>query len=534
MNINATSKFEQCRDISQALLSIQNASIVTPKRSNSYLKQAEIYMQMCDYPSAIISYRQYFSTSRSHSREVAHQFANLLNLYGFELLRHSQQRIIGTIDDRQVQTCLIEAVLCDRVLSDCEGNSDSPLLAAVNHFTESIDLSSAVQTYLRRGLAYCVLKDYDKALQDIDHCILLNNENVSFHKLREKISKNLEGKPSPSRISASTTSPEDARIPNHQDGIALGKKRLEAQAATCILLEQFEEAVEILGRTILLTSTDPMIYKQRSIAYQKLGKNVEALQDAECALRLAKETEKNDENVDEGRSNDIIKELEHLRIHLLDDVVQDLLACKKYQSALDTLNKCITHDRYLASKRSEEKVQRSKFYIQRGDAYQGLGNLQPALADYRKANEITPESREIKSRTAFIHYNFGIDLFNKARFEEAELEFDRAIKMDPFVGAYHSRKGDAARFMQKHFEAFENYREALRLNPTDKECIDKIQPYMMASNGTISAKKKHAPEVKNQQWMQQKVTSKSSEHLAIRQNHRTVRSTPLNVVKRPL
>lgn len=43
--------------------------------------------------------------------------------------------------------------------------------------------------------------------------------------------------------------------------------------------------------------------------------------------------------------------------------------------------------------------------------------------------------------------------------------------MDPFVGAYHSRKGDAARFMQKHFEAFENYREALRLNPTDKECI---------------------------------------------------------------
>lgn len=80
-----------------------------------------------------------------------------------------------------------------------------------------------------------------------------------------------------------------------------------------------------------------------------------------------------------------------------------------------------------------------------------------------------PDNRDIKSRVAVIHYQFGIELFNRAQFEKAELEFCNAIAQDALVAEYHVRKGDAARYLEKHEAACANYQRALQLNPHDQE-----------------------------------------------------------------
>nr|CCA15640.1 conserved hypothetical protein [Albugo laibachii Nc14]CCA16298.1 conserved hypothetical protein [Albugo laibachii Nc14] len=537
---DAVTNLEQCHDFPKALNSIQKAILFTPECADLYRRQAEIYAQMRDYASAIASYRKFFSVSKSQPQEGLSQFAILLDLLGVELLQQNQQPIFSTFEYQQLENSLIEAVLGDRSISSTFSNSIISVLAAVKYFTESIDLRSVEKTFLHRGIAYFVLGEYPKALQDVDYCTQLNKDNAKYHNLREKICEASQHVPFSVALTASAKTLKKSRLHNNQDSLQLETKRLEVQAATCILMNQNEEAVEKLSRAIELISTDSNLFQQRAIAFQKLGSKVEALKDTEYALKLLKGAKNNDLSINEDLRIDTIKEVENLRIQLVDDLVEDLLKCKNYQLALDTLNKSVTRDRRNAFKRSEENLQRPKFYIHRGDAYRGLGNLQPALADYRKANEITPNSQEIKSRTAFIHYSFGIELFNKAQFDEAELEFDRATKMDPHVGTYHLRKGDAARFMQKHLEAFENYREALRLNPTDKECFDKIQPYLMASNGTISAKKTHNSESKTQQksysqGMQQTIAAtKSSGHLVLRHNRtKGIKPASLDVVKKP-
>lgn len=68
-----------------------------------------------------------------------------------------------------------------------------------------------------------------------------------------------------------------------------------------------------------------------------------------------------------------------------------------------------------------------------------------------------------------MHYQFGIELFNRALFDKAQIEFTRAIAQDNNVAAYYARRGDAARYLEQHQLAANDYRQALQLNPSDEE-----------------------------------------------------------------
>lgn len=92
-----------------------------------------------------------------------------------------------------------------------------------------------------------------------------------------------------------------------------------------------------------------------------------------------------------------------------------------------------------------------------------------ALADYHSALEVLPDNADIKARIAHVHYSFGIQLFNGAQFDKAELEFGRAVAFDSRVAAYVTRRGDAARYQEKHQAACADYLRALELDPSDQD-----------------------------------------------------------------
>jgi tetratricopeptide (TPR) repeat protein len=102
------------------------------------------------------------------------------------------------------------------------------------------------------------------------------------------------------------------------------------------------------------------------------------------------------------------------------------------------------------------------------------------MADYHRALEILPESHEIRARISHVHYSFGIELFNRAQFDKAELEFTRAIEFDDSVAAYYTCRGDAARFQEKHQQACTDYLRALELDPRDQDTKDKLCQYSVS------------------------------------------------------
>lgn len=110
---------------------------------------------------------------------------------------------------------------------------------------------------------------------------------------------------------------------------------------------------------------------------------------------------------------------------------------------------------------------------------------------------MVPENLEIRSRVALIHYQFGIELFNMAQFAKAEVEFSRAIAEDESVATYHVRKGDAARYQEKHHIACQEYMEAVRLNPNDADTRNKLLQYAVDPN-TVAGPSTHskAPTIK--------------------------------------
>lgn len=102
------------------------------------------------------------------------------------------------------------------------------------------------------------------------------------------------------------------------------------------------------------------------------------------------------------------------------------------------------------------------------------------MADYHRALEILPESREMRARIGHVHYSFGIELFSRAQFDKAELEFTRAIEFDDTVAAYHTRRGDAARYQEKHQQACTDYLRVLELDPRDQDTKDKLRQYSVS------------------------------------------------------
>ena len=63
------------------------------------------------------------------------------------------------------------------------------------------------------------------------------------------------------------------------------------------------------------------------------------------------------------------------------------------------------------------------------------------------------------------HFNTGLVLHLEGRFEEAIVEYDQAIRLDPqYADAYHSL-GNVSFVLEQYGRALDNYNEAIRLDP---------------------------------------------------------------------
>ncbi|KAJ0404997.1 hypothetical protein P43SY_004914 [Pythium insidiosum] len=439
-------------DWDAALLALHKAVFFRPDHAPLYAKLADAYWAIGDLKAAMASYRKLFAVDATPPQRVKDQFALLLDLHAYSLLRHGE----------------------------------SPAIALA-YLSEAIQLNALDETFwLHRSLAHIQAQCFDKALQDVDHCVNLNGHDVEYFVLRAKLQWRLHmhEKATSDIARAARLDPQHPEVIAHEQRLLREAETIYAQACRHVLVHELREAIGCLDKAAEIAADDPRIYLRRAAVYRELGDLATALRDVDkaqsChARRAPKAPGKGPETgVD---ATPAFREIATLRHLILNDLALQCLRDRSFQVALNAMNQVIRGDAELQT-RFHDVVTNPYFFVNRGDAYRGLGHLQAALADYHHALRMVPDKQDIRSRVALIHYNFGIAFFNQAHFDKAELEFAKAIEHDDEVAVYHVRKGDAARFQEKHAAASRDYERALQLDPQDADTYNKLQQYASSSS----------------------------------------------------
>ncbi|KUF99227.1 hypothetical protein AM588_10011319 [Phytophthora nicotianae] len=404
-------------DLDGALQCLTKAIFLRPEHAQLYAKRAQVYWELGDVKSAIANYRKLFAVDPDPPQRIKDQLAVLLDLHAYSLL--------------------------------CLGESPTIVLGYLN---EAIQLNALDEVYwLHRAVANIEAGCYEKAVQDVDHCICLNSRDVEYFVLRAKLHWRLhmQEKATADIHKAALLQPDHPEVLGHEQRLLKESQAIYEQARTQLMAHQFEDAIQNLSRATEITPEETKLYLLRASAYRELGEYHMALRDTEKALSCHQHKKNtiqvfhdnhhkkpahvpalrlNSERDTSSQYRDIIKQ----RSLILNDIGIRFLHQKSYQLAVNAMNQAI-----------------------------------------RSQMELTELFRDqnIKSRVALVHYQFGVELFNRAQFDKAELEFVQAVKQDSNVSYYYVRKGDAARYLEKHQTACESYQQALRLNPSDAETL---------------------------------------------------------------
>jgi tetratricopeptide (TPR) repeat protein len=128
-----------------------------------------------------------------------------------------------------------------------------------------------------------------------------------------------------------------------------------------------------------------------------------------------------------------------------------------------------------------EVVESAETYCAQGNTYADQMKYEEAIIEYAKALDIDPEYSEA-------HNNFGNVYFKQGRFEEAEVAYKKAIKLSPDYCDAHFNLGILFKSQKKYEEAILKFFEVLQLNPKDglaKEYIEIIKRTIDARRNNI-------------------------------------------------
>lgn len=98
-----------------------------------------------------------------------------------------------------------------------------------------------------------------------------------------------------------------------------------------------------------------------------------------------------------------------------------------------------------------------KAYHGLGMAYHGLGKDEQAIDLIRHSISLKPDNRA--------HVDLGVVYLSKMRFQDAQREFNEALKLKPDNAKAYNNLGVSLVFQEKYDEAVRHFREALRLDP---------------------------------------------------------------------
>nr|XP_014341677.1 PREDICTED: tetratricopeptide repeat protein 16 isoform X2 [Latimeria chalumnae] len=113
-------------------------------------------------------------------------------------------------------------------------------------------------------------------------------------------------------------------------------------------------------------------------------------------------------------------------------------------------------------------------YVNRGDCFFKMGELEFALADYQQALELELQDWRIWSRIAAVQNVSGLQDYKERRYQQAEEKFSRAIQSNPLVPQYYLNRAKARQLLQEEVESQCDAVTTLLLDPKNEEIISHL------------------------------------------------------------
>ena len=101
------------------------------------------------------------------------------------------------------------------------------------------------------------------------------------------------------------------------------------------------------------------------------------------------------------------------------------------------------------------------------------GKYEPALKLFGKALYFGDKVKTTADLR--IHFYIGEIYYRQSKFEESQGEFEKEIKLNPYYADARYNLGLIHEYLDKPKSALEEYRNAVYLDPTFKEAVEKLK-----------------------------------------------------------
>jgi tetratricopeptide (TPR) repeat protein len=202
----------------------------------------------------------------------------------------------------------------------------------------------------------------------------------------------------------------------------------------------------LFSHVLEVTQNNYVAYNGRGIAYFKLGRYQEAIEDLNKALRIRPD-------FDAAYNNRGI-------------VYVDL---GRYQEAIEDLGQVI------------------RIRPDYAEAYNNLGAVYGQLGRWQEAVKVCVQAVKIKPDYAEAHSNLGFAYSQLGRWQEAIEAYRQAIKMDPDLALTYNHLGTALAKLDRWPEAVESYQQAIRIQPDYAEAYNNLGIVMKAQGDYVRA-----------------------------------------------
>lgn len=301
--------------------------------------------------------------------------------------------------------------------------------------------------YTNRGFTYSHLKQYDKALADLERAIEMDPNYAEAYSSRGRIYADLQ-----KYEVALADLDRSIELDSSSSGMYYNRGLVHYQAG------DYQSALIDYGQAIKLDPVDADIYINQGMVYSALHKDELALENYNKAIELNPSDPMayyNRGNLyhrlgqDEAAMRDLNRSIEldpnYVRAYVNRGVVYKELGA--YEAALADFNRAID----LAPNNVDG-------YLNRGAAYGDLKEYEAALADWNRAIELNPTD-------SLVYFNRGTMLQQLHQSTAAVADFSRAIEIDPNNPKFYINRGTTYNDLQQYEAALVDCNKAIELNP---------------------------------------------------------------------
>ncbi|CAF0762254.1 unnamed protein product [Didymodactylos carnosus] len=432
----ALTLFEQ-HNYEESLVNINKCLLLKPYYSQFYEMRAELYLELCDFQSALMSLQKIILSYQATAKNEQQQQPPPPPPPTTTTATTVSTTTTTTITTNREEKELHEKILFSQAISIIAnaGNMFSlPFqlysilcLNAINKVEEATTLiSQIIEQYpqnpdlliVRARLYYREKSKLALCFYDIRDALLLNETHAVARKMM---------------ITLKQTS-SDLR---------------DSAVHTCII-DRLTDALALISLAIDLYPIEAEYHLQRSIIYRKM-KKFELASD-ECLLVFDK--------LNHDEQHRLYQQAQKQFVFIYNATAIKCLEKNLYDEAIELLNRAI-----------KDEKSTCELYMNRGDCFLAKGQITFAIQDYEQALELMPNN-EVKLRISHVFFTNAEKQYKEKHYSESCAQLTKAIDVNPSVAKYYVSRSRVKYLMEDIFGAQEDIIAAILINPLENECID--------------------------------------------------------------